>query len=365
MRNFIIRRIICTFLAIITITNLICMSAFADEKEYTLCEVLIEASSGVVISGQNEETLVPVGKFSLDDTLKTSSYANTMQGAQIWLMPGEEITVDELFKAVIIGNANDASVVLAEKVAGSEEKFVELMNQRAQELGLKNTVFTNCNGYDDDDKQISTAYDLAMLCTKLAEYDFLRGYFTCWRDFVRDGETELVNANELVKSYDGIAGFKAGYTENSGYCIASGAERDGVTYISVILGCTDKCDSFFEAKTLMNTAFSQYKVFTPEFPKNMPSEIKVKGGMVKSVPVECEFIRSIVLPNGAANSVSSRIVITDYVYAPVKQGQKVGEIQFLRNDKMMFSVNIVTSRNADEMNIKKALGIILKKLLTF
>ena len=146
MRNFIIRRIICTFLAIITITNLICMSAFADEKEYTLCEVLIEASSGVIISGQNEETPVSVGtmaklmtillaaeqvengKLSLDDTLKTSSYANTMQGAQIWLMPGEEITVDELFKAVIIGNANDASVVLAEKVAGSEEKFVELMN---------------------------------------------------------------------------------------------------------------------------------------------------------------------------------------------------------------------------------------------
>lgn len=383
MRVFIIKRIICTFLAIITILHLNCMTVFAEEQEYILCEVLIEASSKVIISGSNEEMQIPAGtmaklmtilltaeqiengKLLFDEKLKTSAYANSMQGAQIWLMPGEEITVDELLKAIIIGNANDASVVLAEKISGSEEKFVELMNSRAKELGLKNTKFTNCNGYYDDDKQISTAYDLAILCAELSKYDFLKEYFICWRDFIRNNETELVNANELVKTYDGIIGFKAGYAENSGYCIAAGAEREGITYISVILGCNDKYDSFSEAKKLMNMGFSQYKVFMPELPQNIPTEIAVKGGIIKNVPIECENVRKIVLPNSAVNSVTSRVIITDFVYAPVKKGKKVGEIQFLRNDKILFSVNLVTSENADEINIKKTMGIMLKKLLTF
>ncbi|MDE6745109.1 MAG: D-alanyl-D-alanine carboxypeptidase [Oscillospiraceae bacterium] len=381
MRNFIMKRILCFFLAIITITAVTSVSA--EEKEYTLCKAMTEATGGVIISEQNAETPVPVGTIaklmtvllaaeqveagtlSLDSRLKTSEYANSMQGAQIWLMPGEEITVDELLKAVIIGNANDASVVLAEKIAVSEEKFAELMNVRAKELGMENTCFTNCNGYYDDDKQISTAHDMARLCAELSKYDFLRGYFTCWRDFVRGGETELVNSNEAVKDYKGLIGFKAGFSENAGYCAALGAERDGVMYISVILGCDDKDKSLADAKSLLSMGFSQYTVFTPERPKDVPTEIAVRGGMSKTVPVESESIRSVVLPNGAAGSVTSRIVITDYVYAPVEKGRKVGEIQFLRNDKMIFAVDIRTADSAEEMDIAKALCIILKKLLTF
>ena len=237
MRNLILTRIICGFLAIIMVTQAVCFGASADNEEKNellFCEVLIEASGGTVIDGQNEDTPVPVGTMAklmtvllaaekvesgelyIDSKLKTSAYANSMQGAQVWLMPGEEITVDELFKAVIIGNANDAAAVLAEEISGSAEKFTALMNVRAAELGMENTVFTNFNGYYDDSEQISTAKDIALLCAKLSEYDFLREYFTCWRDFVRNGETELVNANTLVRSYKGIVGFKAGHTENSG-----------------------------------------------------------------------------------------------------------------------------------------------------
>lgn len=381
MRNFVMKRILCFFLAIITITAVTAVSA--EEKEYTLCKAMTEATGGVIMSEQNAETPVPVGtmaklmtvllaaeqvkagKLSLDSRLKTSEHANSMQGAQIWLMPGEEITVDELLKAVIIGNANDASVVLAEKIAVSEEKFAELMNVRAKELGMENTCFTNCNGYYDDDKQVSTAHDMARLCAELSKYDFLRGYFTCWRDFVRGGETELVNSNEAVKDYKGLIGFKAGFSENAGYCAALGAERDGVMYISVILGCDDKDKCLSDAKSLLSMGFSQYTVFTPERPKDVPTEIAVRGGMAKTVPVESESIRSVVLPNGAAGSVTSRIVMTDYVYAPVEKGRKVGEIQFLRNDKMIFAVDIRTADSAEEMDTKKALCIILKKLLTF
>lgn len=384
MRNLFLKRILCTIMAIITLIPL-CGSASAAEtdNEYTFCEILIEASGGAVIESVNEDVpvsvgtmaklmtvllaaeKVEVGELSLDDKLKTSSHANSMQGAQIWLMPEEEITVDELFKGVIIGNANDASVVLAEKVSGSEENFVNLMNQRAKELGMSNTVFTNCNGYYDDEKQVSTAADIAKLCAKLSEYDFLKRYFTCWRDFVRCKATELVNANELVKSYKGIVGFKAGYTEDSGYCIAVGAERDGVTYISVVLGCTDKELNFTEVKRLMNSGFSGYTVFVPELPKDIPVEITVKGGMSANVPVEYGEVRKVVLPNGAAGSLTSKVIVPDYVYAPVEKGSKVGEIHFIRNDKMIFTVDMFASESAEKMTVLNAVSILLKKLLTF
>lgn len=384
MRNLFLKRILCTIMAIITLIPL-CGSASAAEtdNEYTFCEILIEASGGAVIESVNEDVpvsvgtmaklmtvllaaeKVEVGELSLDDKLKTSSHANSMQGAQIWLMPEEEITVDELFKGVIIGNANDASVVLAEKVSGSEENFVNLMNQRAKELGMSNTVFTNCNGYYDDEKQVSTAADIAKLCAKLSEYDFLKRYFTCWRDFVRCKATELVNANELVKSYKGIVGFKAGYTEDSGYCIAVGAERDGVTYISVVLGCTDKELNFTEAKRLMNSGFSGYTVFVPELPKDIPVEITVKGGMSANVPVEYGEVRKVVLPNGAAGSLTSKVIVPDYVYAPVEKGSKVGEIHFIRNDKVIFTVDMLASESAEKMTVLNAVSILLKKLLTF
>ncbi|MCM1022533.1 MAG: D-alanyl-D-alanine carboxypeptidase [Prevotella sp.] len=381
MRKNFFRRIFCIILAIITVTPSAAVSA--DEKEHKLCKVMTETSGGVVISEQNAETSVPVGtmaklmtvllaaerieagELSLDSKLKTSEHANSMQGAQIWLMPGEEITVDELLKAVIVGNANDAAVVLAEKISGSEEKFAALMNVRAKELGMENTYYTNCNGYYDDDRQISTAHDTARLCAELSKYGFLRGYFTCWRDFVRGGETELVNSNEAVKDFKGLIGFKAGYTENSGYCAALGAERDGVSYIAVVLGCADKDESLSDAKALLTMGFSQYTVFTPERPKDVPSEIAVRGGTAKTVPVECGTIRSVVLPNGAADSLTSRIVMTDYLYAPVEKGKKAGEIQFLRNDRMIFAVDVYTTDTVEKMNVKKALGIILKKLLTF
>ena len=372
---------ICIILLYSTISN--SFSVCAIEQELSKCYVLIEANSKVIISSNSEEKIVPVGvmtklmtiyiiaeeieqnKLSVNDILKTSENANSTKGATIWLMPNEEITVDELLKAVIIGNANDASIVLAEKISGTEEKFTEKMNETAQKLGMFNTTFTNCNGFYNDDKQLSTAYDLALLCSELSKYKFLQDYFTCWRDYVRNEQTELVNLNDLIKSYKGIIGFKTGFTENSGYCTAAAAERDGTTYIAVTLGYKEKSDSMAKAKVLLDTAFSQYKVVTPKLPENIPSEIIFKGGLSKSVPIEHEKIRNVVLPNNALNSVSSKIIITDYVYAPVKKGYKVGELQFFRNDKLMFYVDIVTKEDIDKTNVVKALNILLKNLLTF
>lgn len=378
-----IRQFISGFLLTLLLLNMFCLNVYANEKTIDVCYVLIEAENKTIISSSNENMPVSVGvmsklmtiylvgeaienkQISIDDTLKASTYANSIKGATIWLMPGEEITVDELIKAVIIGNANDAAVVLAEKISGTEEKFAEKMNETAKSLGMKNTSFTNCNGFYDDEKQISTAYDLAILCSELAEFDFLRDYFVCWRDYVRDGQTELVNSNELVKSYKGLLGFKSGYTENSGYCTALAASREGEGYISVVIGCNDKNDSLSKAKSLLDMAFSQYTITVPQLPEKIPEEIAVKRGMRKTVPIEYGEIRKVVLPNSAINSVSSKIVLTDYIYAPVSKNYKVGEIQFFRNDKLMFCVDIVTKENIEELNMQKTLNIILKKLLTF
>lgn len=379
----IIKQFISCFVLTLLLLNTFCLKVYANEKTMTIGYVLIEAESKAIISSSNENMPVSVGvmsklmtiylvgeaieskQISIDDTLKASTYANSVKGATIWLMPGEEITVEELIKALIIGNANDAAVVLAEKISGTEEKFVEKMNEKAKSLGMNDTSFTNCNGFYDDEKQISTAYDLAILCSALVEFDFLRDYFVCWRDYVRGGQTELVNSNELVKSYKGLIGFKSGYTENSGYCTALAAKRDEATYISVIIGCKEKSDSLSKAKNLLDMAFSQYTITTPQLPEKIPEEISVKGGMKKTVPIEYKNVRKVVLPNSAINSVTSKIVLTDFIYAPVSKNYKVGEIQFLRNDKLMFCVDIVTKENIEEINARKSLNIILKKLLTF
>ncbi len=347
------------------------------------CYVLTELSTGTVIYGKNQDKPVPVGtmnklmtvllvaesieegKLSLETQVKTSAAANSMQGAQIWLMPGEEMSLEDLLKGIIIGNANDASVAAAEAVAGTEEAFVELMNRRAEELGMEKTSFTNCSGYYNDSEQISTAYEISVLCGELYKHDFLREYFTCWLDYLRGGATELVNSNVLVKSFDGIAGFKAGFTECSGHCAAAAAERDGTAFAAVLIGYDDKDDMFYGAKQLLNDGFSGYCVITPPLPENLPEKIAVRGGVIREISVKYGEARNIVIPNGANKSVSSAAIIPDYVFAPVKKGDKIGEIHFYKDDKFIFSSDITAEESAGKLGILRAMVILLKNLVSF
>lgn len=368
------KKIIGIFFAIY-MTVMSAVPAFAKPAEY--CSIVFELTSGIVIDDVNADEAVPVGtmnklmtvllaaekisckELSLDSVVKASEYANSMQGAQIWLMPGESITVEELLKGVIIGNANDAAVALAEAVSGSEKKFVSAMNDKAAKLGMKHTLFTNCCGYYDDDKQVSTASDLSKLICELYKYDFLTPYFTTWLDYVRNDAAELVNANELVKKFEGIIGFKAGFTENSGYCVAAAAQRGDKAFGVIILGSDDKDEAFSTAKSKLNSVFADYIVIKPEPPEKIPETIAVKGSLDAEIPITFGEIRNIVIPKGAADSISSVFILPNYVYAPVKKGDKVGEIQFYRKDKYLFSVDIVAVENADE----KTNGIVLWKLL--
>lgn len=357
------------------------LPAFAETSE--CCSIVFELTSGIVIDDVNADKVVSVGtmnklmtvllaaekigckELSLDTTVKVSEYANSMQGAQIWLMPNESITVEELLKATIIGNANDASVVIAEAVSGSEKKFVAEMNNKAAELEMKNTSFTNCCGYYDDDKQLSTASDLSKLICELYKYEFLTPYFTTWLDYVRNDTAELVNANELVKKIDGIIGFKAGLSENSGHCIAAAAKRGDKAFGVIVLGADDKDKMFSAARAKLEFVFADYIVIKPDPPEKIPSMVGVRNSLTTEIPVAFGDIRNIVIPKGAADSISSVCIMPEQIYAPIRKGDKVGEIQFYRKKKYLFSVDIFASENADEKTNFNVLLKLLKMLVSF
>lgn len=357
------------------------LPAFAEPSE--CCSIVFELTSGIVIDSVNADKTVPVGtmnklmtvllaaekinckELSLDTTVKVSEYANSMQGAQIWLMPGESITVEELLKGIIIGNANDASVAIAEAVSGSEKKFVTAMNKKAAELGMTNTAFTNCCGYYDDDKQLSTAADLSKLICELYKYEFLTPYFITWLDYVRNDAAELVNSNELVKKFEGIIGFKAGFTENSGHCIAAAAKRGSKAFGVIILGADDKDNMFSNARIKLESVFADYIVIKPDPPENIPGLIGVRNSLTGEIPIAFGDIRNIVIPKGAADSISSVYILPEQVYAPISKGDKVGEIQFYRKEKYLFSVDIFAAENADEKTNFAVLLKMLKLLISF
>ncbi len=368
------------FLSVIIAVS--CAAAvYAEPSGY--CSIVFELTSGIVIDDVNADKVVPVGtmnklmtvllaaekisckELSLDTTVKVSEYANSMQGAQIWLMSNESITVEELLKGIIIGNANDASVVIAEVVSGSEKKFVAAMNAKAVELGMKNTSFTNCCGYYDDDKQLSTASDLSKLICELYKYEFLTPYFTTWLDYVRNDTAELVNSNELVKRIDGIIGFKAGVSENSGHCIAAAAKRGDKAFGVIVLGADDKDKMFSAARTKLESVFADYIVIKPDPPDKIPSMVGVRNSLKTEIPVAFGDIRNIVIPKGAADSISSVCIIPEQIYAPIRKDDKVGEIQFYRKEKYLFSVDIFASENADEKTNFNVLLKLLKMLVSF
>lgn len=374
------KKIIGIFLSFIISAS--CAAAvYAEPSE--CCSIVFELTSGIVIDDVNADKVVPVGtmnklmtvllaaekisckELSLDTNVEVSQYANSMQGAQIWLMPNESITVEELLKAIIIGNANDASVVIAEAVSGSEKKFVAAMNNKAVELGMENTSFTNCCGYYDDDKQLSTASDISKLICELYKYEFLTPYFTTWLDYVRNDTAELVNANELVKKFDGIIGFKAGMSENSGHCIAAAAQRGDKAFGVIILGADDKDKMFSAARTKLESVFADYIVIKPELPEKIPSMVGVRNSLTTEIPVDFGDIRNIVIPKGAADSISSVCIMPEQIYAPIRKGDKVGEIQFYRKERYLFSVDIFAAEHADEKTNFNVLLKLLKMLVFF
>ena len=290
------------------------------------------------------------GKIKLTDKVTASKNAVAMGGSQIWLEEGEIMTVDELLKAVVIASANDACTALGEHIAGSDVAFVKMMNDRAQELGLKNTNFENCTGLDDTTKaHYSCAYDLAVISCEVMKYDLIKDYSTIWLDSLRAGKTELNNTNKLVKSYKGITGLKTGTTSNAGFCVSATASRDGLNLVAVVLGSDTSEHRFQTAEYLLDKGFAEYSSRKIKIDKNKLTPVKINNGKQKSIIPSFSDTQNIVLPKDNGK-LKYDFKIKKEVNAPVNKGDSLGNVKIISNGKTVKVIPLYADRDVDKVN---------------
>ena len=342
--------------------------------------ILIERSTGTVIFEHDADKQMPPasitkimtlllvfeamdeGKFTMETEISASEHACSMGGSQIWLEPGEVFTVNELLKAAAISSANDACVALGEAVSGSEEAFVELMNARAAELGMKNTVFKNCTGLDAEG-HLTTAYDVAVMSSALIKHDLIKKYSTVWMDTLRDGESELVNTNKLVRFYSGTTGLKTGTTSNAGYCLSATAERDNTSLVAVIMGAPSSNDRFANAKKLLDHGFANYNYICVKPEKKVYAAI-VKDAEEPTVNLVPSGNLSLLFKKGSSQEITQEPQIDENITAPVKKGQKLGKIIISSDNVQLGSIDLICSENLDKISLKTVLSWFLKGLFT-
>lgn len=365
------KRCIAIFLSLMIIAGCGCIptSALSEEEMSSPSGVLLEATTGKVLFEKNAHeqracasitkvmTLLLVmeaideGKISYDDIVTTSEHAKSMGGSDIWLEVGEQMTVDEMVKATAVASANDAAVALAEHLCGTEDEFVKKMNERASELGMKNTVFKNCNGLDEEG-HITTAYDVALMSIELMKHEKIFEYTTIWLDTLRGGETQIVNTNKLLKSYDGITGLKTGTTGDAGSCISATATRNNMSLCAVVLGATTGTERFKDAATLLDYGFANYEIVSFDASDSKLNEIIVKNGMQKTARLQCSGAKNMVVSKGSAENVEQTLSVEEFLEAPVKKGQKVGTLSFTLSGEEVASFDIVTTENVDKITFK-------------
>lgn len=303
------------------------------------------------------------GKISLTDVVTASPDAASKGGSQIWLREGEQMTVDELLRATAIASANDACTALGEYIAGSESAFVNMMNERARELGMKNTNFVNCSGLDDDtDEHLTTAYDVALMSCELLRHERITDYTTVWTDTLRDGETELVNTNRLVRFYEGTTGLKTGTTSKAGHCLSASAERDGLHLVAVVMGAENSTDRFEGAKAMLNWGFANYESFTPEIDLSALQPVRVIKGTESCVMPELSGVGALTLRAGQRQSLETKITLCEDVEAPVEENQILGKAELLLGDSTVAEYSLRAGNAVGRINILIMAGRILKSL---
>ena len=335
--------------------------------------VLMDQGSGTILYAENEDVQLPPasitkvmslllvmeaidsGKISLTDKVVCSDTAAAYGGSQIWLKPGEEMTVDDLLKAAAISSANDATVCLAEYVAGSEEAFIGLMNQRAAELGMANTTFRCAAGLDQPG-HLSTAKDVAIMSRALLGHPLILNYSTVWMDSLRGGETQLVNTNRMIRFYQGATGLKTGTTSGAGSCLAASASRDGLGLIAVVMGADTSDHRFAAARSLLDWGFANFmqaKLTPPEDILPVP----VTGGVERQVEVICQPPEGILIEKGKLEAITQDVIL------PVAAGQELGSIAVCVEGERVSEYPILAAEPVERMSFGKALSILFMTLI--
>lgn len=343
--------------------------------------ILVDEDSGTVLYEKNADARRPIasitkvmtllltfealeaGKISLDDFVPVSEHAYHMGGSQIWLEPGEEMTLNDMLKAICISSANDAAVAVAEYVGGSEPAFAEMMNARAAELGMTNTHFVNACGLDEPE-HLSTARDVAVMSREmLLHHTEVRDYCSIWMDTLRGGATQLVNTNKLLKSYSGITGLKTGTTGKAGVCISASAERDGLRLIAVVLGAASGKERFQAASTLLDYGFSHFESAAAELPADAPLSLPVKRGTAESVALTYTAPERCLMPKGESSTLQIALDLPQKLAAPIRAGETVGTVKISNGSAELSSYPVMAAQDVDALSFTYCLHRLAEGLL--
>ena len=331
--------------------------------------ILIEQSTGKILYAHNiHEKLRPAsvtkvmsillimealqnGKISLTDQVPCSENAASMGGSQIWLDPRETLSVDDMLKAICVNSANDCVVAMAEYIAGTEESFVQMMNNKAKELGMNDTTFKNCHGLDEDG-HLTSSYDIALMSRELLKkYPEVTKYTTIWMDTLRDGKSQLSNTNKLIKNYKGATGLKTGSTSLALYNLSASATRDNLSLIAVIMKAPSTKVRFSEATKLLDYGFNQFSYKSFGKKGDLVQTIDINKGVKKVNGVILENDAGALVQKGKEKEIVQNMIIDENISAPIMAGQKLGEMTFSLDGKVIDSVNLVAQNSVEKITV--------------
>lgn len=335
--------------------------------------ILMEESTGNILYESNPDERLPIasvtkvmtmllimeavdsGKISLDDMVTVSENAMSYGGSTMFLETGEQLTVNDMLKGIAVASANDGCVAMAEHLAGSESAFVDMMNERAKELGMENTHFMNTNGLDEDD-HYSSARDVAIMSRELMKHETIFNYTSIWMDTLRGGKFQLANTNKLIRFYDGANGLKTGSTSKALCCLSAAAKRNDMQLIAVVLGAPTSAERFASAKSLLDYGFANYAVNTQITAGDEVQKIAVEKGVDKEVDVVAGDSCSTLVKKGQEDNITKEIKIDETITAPIEAGQKIGTMTISRDGEVIADIDL----NASSAVEKKGIGLIIK-----
>ena len=335
--------------------------------------ILMEESTGNILYESNPDERLPIasvtkvmtmllimeavdsGKISLDDMVTVSENAMSYGGSTMFLETGEQLTVNDMLKGIAVASANDGCVAMAEHLAGSESAFVDMMNEKAKELGMENTHFMNTNGLDEDD-HYSSARDVAIMSRELMKHETIFNYTSIWMDTLRGGKFQLANTNKLIRFYDGANGLKTGSTSKALCCLSAAAKRNDMQLIAVVLGAPTSAERFASAKSLLDYGFANYAVNTQITAGDEVQKIAVEKDVDKEVGVVAGDSCSTLVKKGQEDNITKEIKIDETITAPIEAGQKIGTMTISRDGEVIADIDL----NASSTVEKKGIGLIIK-----
>ncbi|WP_353095863.1 D-alanyl-D-alanine carboxypeptidase family protein [Tissierella praeacuta] len=382
------RRLVSIILLLLILITSIPLGAYAetDLKVNAKSAILMDVNTGAIIYKLNEnDRLAPAsitkvmtlllgmeavdsGRIKLDDKVMVSEHASQVKGSTVFLQAGETQIVEDLFRAIAIRSANDAAVALAEHIAGSEDIFVKMMNERAKALGMENTQFRNASGMPIDDHYIS-AYDVALMSKELLKHEGVHEWLTTYMTEMKVGKNKsstqvMVNTNRLIKEYDGATGVKTGSTNEAGFCLSASAKRGNLELIAVIMGVNNSKLRFDEAKRMLDYGFANYDSMTIGKKGDIIATLPVEKGKVYEADLMLSRDSHILLPKGEKAEVDKEVILPDVLHAPILAGEEVGEIVISIDGKEVDKVKLVSKTNIEKANLFNMLNKTIKNYLS-